>query len=285
MGGGDSSPPQYNYPAPQAPDPTKTAEAQTGYNINAAIAQNALNNTNQITPYGNIMYNQTGVRNVAGKPAIPGTPATGGYWNGQMWVPTGGTPGTPATSSYDVPTYTATTTLSPLVQSTVDQSLYNARGVGGLETNLIGQEQNAQAPKLDWNSVNYRMYGGQGPGYKPLDLSWGNIQKNIYGLERQTLDPFWAHAQELKNQSLANQGLTPGSQGWGYEQTQLNKNRADAYTNAMLQAQSQAANDITGEYNARMQAYQIGAQNMLGQYNAPLNALASLRSSSQISQP
>lgn len=289
MGGGGSSQPQYNYPAPQAPDPQKTAEAQTGYNVNSAIAQNALNNVNQITPYGQVTYNQTGSYNIPGQAATAGTPATGGYWNGQAWVPTGGTQGTAATQGYNVPTYTATTKLSPLLQSLVDQSIYNARGVGGLETNLIGTAGKTLSNPLDlsYGNVANKIYGQTGANakYQPLDLSWGKTAQNIYGLERNTLDPYWSQQQQLKDQQLANQGLTPGSQGWGYEQTQLNKNKSDAYTNAMLGAQSTASQNLQAEYNARMGAYGTGAQNLTTMYNAPLNALSSLRSSSQIAQP
>lgn len=245
MGGGDSSPPQYNYPAPQAPDPYKTADAQSRYNIEAAKAQAILNNTNQVTPYGDITYTQTGEDTVGYRAPTAATAATGGYWNGYAWVPTGGSAGDPGSAGYKVPRYTATTKLSPLLQSLVDQSIYNARGVGGLETDLIGQLK----------------------GRKPLDLSWGNIANKIYGYERQTLDPYWGHSQELMNQKLADQGLTAGSEGWKYAQTQYNQNKADAYTNAMLAAQGQAASDIQAEYAS------------------PYNTLASLRSSAQIVQP
>lgn len=254
MGGGGSSQPQYNYPPPQAPDPLKTAEAQTGYNINSAIAQNALNNVNQVTPYGQVNYAQTGTYNIPGTAAVAATPATGGYWNGQSWVPTGGSPGTPATPGRDIPTYTATTKLSPLLQSLVDQSIYNARGVGGLETNLIGQLADAKYPA-------------------PLDLSWGKTAQNIWGLERNTLDPYWSQQQQLKDQQLANQGLTPGSQGWGYEQTQLQKNKSDQYNQAMLSAQDTASRNLTAEYQAKV-----------NQYNSGFNNLNALRTGAQINQ-
>lgn len=59
-GGGD---------APAAPDPYKTADAQAKANIETAIAQTLLNQTNQRTPWGSVTYNQ-----------IPGTgPTYPGY--------------------------------------------------------------------------------------------------------------------------------------------------------------------------------------------------------------
>lgn len=46
--------------APKAPDPAKTAAAQTESNKATAITQYGLNATNQITPYGNLTYSQNG---------------------------------------------------------------------------------------------------------------------------------------------------------------------------------------------------------------------------------
>jgi hypothetical protein len=45
---------------PQAPDPVKTAEAQTKSNKETAITQQQLNSTNQVTPYGSLTYRQVG---------------------------------------------------------------------------------------------------------------------------------------------------------------------------------------------------------------------------------
>src|SRR6266550_3479578 len=220
LGGGSSPPPVYTPPPPTPPDPTQTANAQQGYNVNSQIAQALLNNTTQNTPYGQISYEQTGGQTVGATPATPGTAATGGYWNGQMWVPTGGTKAQPAFAGTFVPQYTATTTLSPQIQAIVNQNLDNSFRSGELDKTL---SQNA------FNTLS-----------KPLDLSWGNLQSNIYGLEKNTLDPQWAQNQQVLDQSLANQGLTPGSQGWGYQQTQFGLNKANAYNQAMLGAQGQA---------------------------------------------
>lgn len=46
--------------APKAPDPAKTAAAQTESNKATAISQYGLNATNQVTPYGNLSYSQNG---------------------------------------------------------------------------------------------------------------------------------------------------------------------------------------------------------------------------------
>jgi hypothetical protein len=46
--------------APKAPDPMKTAQAQAGLNEETAVTQAQLAATNQITPYGNLTYDQIG---------------------------------------------------------------------------------------------------------------------------------------------------------------------------------------------------------------------------------
>lgn len=46
--------------APKAPDPMETAQAQAGMNRDTAITQHQLNMVNQYTPYGNLVYSQTG---------------------------------------------------------------------------------------------------------------------------------------------------------------------------------------------------------------------------------
>ena len=81
--------------APKAPDPVKTAGAQTAQNIGTAIAQQAMGSVNQRTPYGSITYNQTGT---------------------QSWRdPISG-------KTYNIPRYTATQTLSAPQQRILDRN-------------------------------------------------------------------------------------------------------------------------------------------------------------------
>lgn len=100
--------------APKAPDPKETASASTSTNVGTAIANSWLNNTNQITPDGNLTYNQSGSYK----------------WNDPY---TGKT--------YDVPTFTATQTLSPQQQAIKDQND---------QTNLnLGKLANSQSGRLN----------------------------------------------------------------------------------------------------------------------------------------
>ena len=51
---------------PPAPDPFAIATAQTGSNVDTAIASQLLGQVNQITPFGTSTFNQTGATNVGG---------------------------------------------------------------------------------------------------------------------------------------------------------------------------------------------------------------------------
>jgi hypothetical protein len=204
---------------PPAPDPAQTAEAQGAANIDAAEAQQVINSTNQITPYGSITYKETGGSFV---------PTLGG---GQQYIPQ----------------YTATTALTPEMQALFNQNLANsqqsANTAGALGKNVAGDLS------------------------KNVDLGPNSTAAYLDTLNRQTLDPQWAQAQTALNQQLANQGLTPGSEGWKYQQTQFGLNKANAYNDMYLRGQNTAVQDI------------------LAQYNEPLNALNALQTQSQVSQP
>ena len=53
--------------APAAPDPQQTAQAQTTSNVNTAVANTALNNANEVNPYGSVNYSISGYQDVGGQ--------------------------------------------------------------------------------------------------------------------------------------------------------------------------------------------------------------------------
>lgn len=79
--------------APEPPDPYETAAAQGGMNRDTAISQQLLNFTDQYTPDGSLVYTQNGTKGY--------TDSTG------KWV--------------ELPSYVATTSLSPAQQAIKDQ--------------------------------------------------------------------------------------------------------------------------------------------------------------------
>ena len=61
--------------APKATDPSQVAQAQTASNLNTAFGQSVLNNTNQVTPAGSLTYTKNEPTDVMGT-AIPSWTAT-----------------------------------------------------------------------------------------------------------------------------------------------------------------------------------------------------------------
>lgn len=102
--------------APEPQDPKETASAQTATNIGTAIAQQNLNNVNQVTPYGNLTYDQTG--SYAYRDPLSG-------------------------AVHDIPTYTATQTLTPEQQAILDQNNQT-----GLNLATLGADQSGRLNEL-----------------------------------------------------------------------------------------------------------------------------------------
>lgn len=107
--------------APAVPNPTQVASAQTASNVDTAKAQAALNNVNQVTPYGNLTYTST-------------------------------------TGADGIPHYTATQTLSPAEQALLNTSNQTKQS---LATTGLGEANKLSglldAP-LDLSSANLDKY-------------------------------------------------------------------------------------------------------------------------------
>jgi len=89
---------------PQAPNPYDTAAAQGGMNRDTAITQMQLNGVNQVNPWGNVSYDQTG---------------------SNSFVDSQG-------NTVNTPQFTQTTTLSPQQQATFDQTQQAEGNLAGI---------------------------------------------------------------------------------------------------------------------------------------------------------
>lgn len=102
--------------APKAPDPVKTAGAQTAQNIGTATANSYLNNVNQIGPDGNVMYSVDGFTSYT-------DPLDG--------------------KVYQIPKWTQTTTLSPH-----EQQLKNIGNQTEINLAQLGADQSGKLQTL-----------------------------------------------------------------------------------------------------------------------------------------
>jgi hypothetical protein len=151
--------------APAPPDPKQTAGAQTSQNIGTAIAQQQLNNVNQVTPDGSLTYNQSGNHAYT-------DPNTGQVHN--------------------IPTYTATQTLSAGQQKIHDQKQQSSLNLATLGSNQSGRLDDLLSRPMDMAGLPDRgdpssIQGpnlerfGSGPNMQTSVGNAGNVQREIQG--------------------------------------------------------------------------------------------------------
>jgi len=252
---------------PSPPNPIDTARASTGTNVSTAIANAWLNNVNQVTPYGAVDYNQTG---------------------SYTWTdPT-------TNSTYTIPRFTATQTLSPTQQAIQGQQ-------EATQYNLAGMS-NAQSQRISsLLSTPFTTAGGPAggdasgiknlPGAKTSYDPGGQIQSSLHGVGNITntygpADNFSADRQRVEDslmarmnpqlqiqqnqlqQQLADQGIRYGSQAYADAMDNYNRSANDARWGAIQQAgaEQQRMTQEAGALAAfQNQAQQQGYEQILGQ--------------------
>lgn len=157
-----------NGKAPSPPDTEELLNLATDFNQTIADYQTNLNRVNQVGPNGSLQYSQT-------------TDADGN------------------------PVWTATTTLSPEMQSIRDQTLTGA---------------NALASRI-----------AEGAG-SPLD--WSAQQTYLNDLTAKNLDPVWDRNREQFEQRMLDRGISTGSQAYTDASRDFEGSQSSAYNSANL---------------------------------------------------
>lgn len=206
--------------APAPTNPKDTAAASTSTNVGTGIANAFMNNTNQVTEDGTLTYDQTGTY----------------VWNDPY---TG--------KSYDIPTFTATQTLSDEQKAIKTQN-------DGASLNLATLA-NKQADFLnDYTDDNFSYNTGE-------HEAWAT---NLY--DQQNQDRI-SQGDEALRTRLSNQGIQAGSEAYDREMG----NYYDSIGNQR--------NDFL------LDSYQTGFQSAQAARNQPINEITALMSGSQVSQP
>lgn len=176
---------------------------------------------------------------------------------------------TPSSSDPTVPQYTATETLSPPEQQLLQTTQGLQQGGANAAGDYLSQIQ---------NNANNPFPSGQ---LNPLTTDFtADNQATVAALQARQ-QPQMQHDQAALNNTLANQGITPGSDAWKYAQTQLSQNQNDLLTQQQL-AGNQEQQALFGMNMATNQA-QFGEQAQ--EQQMPINELDALLSSSQVQNP
>lgn len=243
--------------APAAPDPAKTAAAQTQSNKDTAIANAQLNNVNQNTPWGSVNYTQT-----------PGA-------NG-------------------IPQWTQTTSLSPNQQRLNDVGERNSIDLGNLASSGISTASDVLG--TDYTQRRFNGQGATG-GPLDLAGALGDYNTDVEARSRELatrgLGSMFDRSEESLRTRLANQGVNAGSDAFGSELEAFNTGKGNAYAAAELQARNQALADrqqqvseMTGQrginWNEALQQYGLDDQADFNERSRPLNEINALASGSQM---
>jgi len=212
---------------PQPPDPIRTAAGATATNVGTAVANQQMNNINQITPQGALTYNQTGTFT----------------WND----PTTG-------ASYQIPLTTATQSLSPDQQNLQALGMQSQTNLAGLAAQQSGSLQNLLAAPMslegvstpgNWNFFNgfpmtqtsYADVGGQQRSlgdagqitrdYGPADnfsADRQRVEESLYG----RIDPQLQRDRQALETRLQDQGIRYGSAAYNQAMDDWNRQSTDA---------------------------------------------------------
>lgn len=229
--------------APAAPNPVTVANAQTGSNVQTAIANSYLNNTNQIGPDGSVTYRQVGTTRI-GAPA--GSAGAGSYAD-QMKGALGGGAGGVTMDGYDIPQWEQTTTLSPEQQKLHDQQMQLGAGMNDLAIGQVGRVTDTLGRPISADG-NQPIVGSYNTTQSPTTFGQtaGKIQYNVgptdFTADRQAVTdatmarfrPQLDMDQNALDAKLANQGIALGSSAYGDAQAGAGRNRNDAYAAAIL---------------------------------------------------
>lgn len=269
-----------------------TAQAQTQSNVETARTNAALNRVNQVTPYGNLTYQNLGDQwaqqhtNQMQKAYNAGT-YTPGSNNGNFVYQDEYNAALNDPNNPYKDTWQATTTLSPEQQRLYDQTTAGQLMYGDAALRGLSQLQGKIGSPVDYANAPQAGQAYQQQGQIAPTLTqdaWQAIQPNIgYGAESrarvedalfQRLAPSQNAQRAATNQSLANQGLTPGSEAYNNSMRALGQQENDARLAVIAQGgqeealQAGIASQLFNQQSSNRDAL-LNAQNALfGQQTA-----------------
>lgn len=286
--------------APDYPDPNQTAKAQAKYNKETALWNSALQNVNQITPYGSVSYELTSgapqynmdaynkamnayTQSLAAAQAQPIKQSMGGgsmAAQGVAKTPGGGvgyygnmTP--PKMEDFmtqqGLPQWTSKINLSEDQQRILDTQEANQIALGNMGTAKLGQVQDAYANPYSYSGLP-EVYGAN-----DLNAARTRAEEAIYS----RIDPQFSRDYEALRTQLANQGIGMGTEAYNREIENFNKAKTDARMQAVLFG-GQEADRLFGQSMANRQQ---SISEYDRQRNAPLNEYAALTGGNQVQNP
>ena len=273
--------------APAAPDPVATAQAQAAMNKETAIANAQLGNVDQYTPYGSLVYTQTGGNPVYNEEAYAKamdayskslenytiTQTTNRFGRTRTSKPA--IPQAPKREDFliskgDVPKFTSRITLSPEQQRLLDLTQQGDLGTAQLGLDQLGRISQSVSTPFSYAGL---------PSYGETDQTAAAARAEEALMAR--MNPQFQRDEEALRTRLINQGIGQGSQAYQREMESFNQARNDARTQAIISGQQFGSRELADALMRRNQ----GIQEYTTQRNAPLNEYIALTGGTQIQNP
>jgi hypothetical protein len=261
-------------PAPSAPAPPDyraLAQETAQSNLRAAQTATAANRVNQVTPYGNLTYRETG------------------------------------TDSQGNPTWTANTSLSDTGQKLLDMQNNASLGLGGAINAQLGLVNNTMGQGFKPNTSPITTDVGQANLQTNTDYAGGMAGwDRANELLMQRLQPQMEIQQKTLDAKLANQGIVQGTEAYNRAKMGLGLQQNDLLNQSQLTglqagntlfqqglqgaqfgnaAQQQLFGNRVTNANLGNTAQQQQYNQALTNYNLPLNTLNALRTGAQVQNP
>ncbi len=241
--------------APTPPDPAATAAAQTQSNVDTARLSNRLNRVDQYTPYGSVTWEE------ARNPSTGG----GGAGAGQtISLPGGGSFTLPGASSGTTGGSTTDRWKQTVNLSDNQQRLLTGQERLGIDLNNLASNQIDKVSDILGTNFTPRRFNSNSVTGGKLDLSrfdpskqgaldlsrfdpskaLGNygqsIEDETYKLATDRLSKQFGREEQDLRSTLANQGITAGSEGFTGEMAGFREGQGNAYSDARLAARDAA---------------------------------------------
>lgn len=210
--------------APTPPDPYETAGAQTEQNFFTSLMNQSMGTMDQTTPFGALDYSKVGTETITG----------------------------PDGTTYEVPKYESTVSLSPDAQGAVDANIGAARNMAEL-----AQSQSGRLGDILGAQPNIRD-------------AVGTARDSAMEALMSRMSPQLERDREALRTSLANQGIREGSTAYDRAMSRFGEQSNDARMQAILNAGQEQSRAI---------------QNEIAMRSAPINEITAAMSGGQVRQP
>lgn len=259
---------------PPAPDPAKTAAAQSAANKETAIAQANLDRINQYTPYGSLTYTKTGM------------------------------------NEDNTPQYRSDVTLAPAQQQELEAQNQAGIQMGNIANNQLGAVASTLSQPINYDNAPAQVTHLDTSGLPALPTgeisNHANDLQSVQDALMSRINPSLQNDRQALESRLASQGIAIGSDAYNKAMTLQNQKEVDARNQAITQAGAEQTrligNDVTtqglsaqlrsqGLNEEQIQAALQNAgriqsiQETTALRNQPLNETAALATGSQVQQP